>query len=102
MLTDWTRWRVAPAGGGLMPCSPSCPLREGFPLTEKMHSDLSIASMQSKSAIRVQVVDKVRVPKRGGDAFQLLCQWEVFEIFHLQTCIPGGLKFEWDVSHFYE
>lgn len=54
------------------------------------------------SAMRVQVIDKIEVPKKGGDIFIFLCRREVYWIFHLQTRIPRGLNFEWDVSHFYE
>lgn len=46
----------------------------------------------NKSTMQVQVIDKIRVPKRGRDAFH----------YYLQTRIPMGLNFERDVSHFYE
>lgn len=55
-----------------------------------------------KASLMVQVTDKIRVPNRAGDAFRSLCRREVYWIFYLQTRIPMGLNFEWDVSHFYE
>lgn len=50
------------------------------------------------SAMKVQVIEKIRTPKRGGD---ILCCREVFWIFLLQTHIPSSLNFDWDVSYFY-
>lgn len=45
------------------------------------------------SAMKVQVIEKVRVPKRGGDAFRILCCREVVWIHRLQTRIPSSLNF---------
>lgn len=53
------------------------------------------------SAMKVQVIEKIRTPERGGDIFRTLCHKAVFWIFLLQTRIPSGLNFEWDVSHYY-
>lgn len=54
------------------------------------------------SSLTIQGIEKIITPVRGGDRFQLLCKREVLWIFSLDTRIPRGLNFEWDVSHFYE
>lgn len=54
-----------------------------------------------EAALQVQAIYRIKVPKVGWeDAFRLFCRREVFWILHLQTRIPQGLNFEWDVSHF--
>lgn len=54
------------------------------------------------SSLVIQGVEKIVTPKRGGDLFRTLCRREVFWIFSLNTRLPLGLKFEWDVSHYYD
>lgn len=54
------------------------------------------------SLVQVQIIDNVKTPQRGGDTFHLLCKRDVFWNFKLQTRIPNGLNFEWDVTHYYE
>lgn len=54
------------------------------------------------SSLFIQGIEKIATPKRGGDRFRLLCKREVYWIFILNTRIPLGLNFEWDVSHYYE
>lgn len=52
--------------------------------------------------LRVQAIEKVKLPKRGGDAFGFLCKRGVYWVFQLQTHIPMGFNFGWDDTHFYE
>lgn len=54
------------------------------------------------SSLSIQGIEKIMTPVRGGDKFQLLCKREVYWIFSLNTRIPSGLNFEWDVSHYFD
>lgn len=54
------------------------------------------------SNLFIQGIERIVTPVRGGDMFQLLCKREVYWIFSLNTRIPAGLNFEWDVSHYYD
>ena len=57
---------------------------------------------QDTSSLVIQGMENVKTPIRGGNKFRALCKREVFWIFSLQTRIPSGLNFEWDVSHYYD
>lgn len=44
------------------------------------------------SALQIQGIEKVMVPRRGGDLFRTLCKRKVFWILHVQTRILSGLN----------
>lgn len=55
------------------------------------------------SSLFIQGVEKIATPVGGGGGkFHLLCKREVFWIFSLNTRIPLGMNFEWDVSYYYD
>lgn len=54
------------------------------------------------SAVSIQIIEKIWVPKRGGNVFLILCKREVNWMFWLHTHKPDGLDFEWDVTHYCE
>lgn len=60
------------------------------------------AHQKDVTSLHIQGIEKIVTPTRGGDRFQLLCKRKVYWIFSLNTRIPLGLNFEWDVSYFYE
>ncbi|OCT88862.1 hypothetical protein XELAEV_18017492mg [Xenopus laevis] len=46
----------------------------------------------------IQGIERVRLEVRGGDQLRLLERREVYWIFHLGTCLPLGLNYEFDVT----
>lgn len=64
----------------------------GFMYTKKMC--LASLSKESKRLLHLS--------GGGGGKFHLLCKREVFWIFSLNTRIPLGMNFEWDVSYYYD
>lgn len=51
--------------------------------------------------LKVKVIEKVRVPNRGGDVIHRLNLREAFWILKLDTRIPNGLNFKHDISYLY-
>lgn len=57
---------------------------------------------KNTSSLVIQGIENVKTPIRGGNRLRLLCKREVFWIFSLNTRIPLGMNFEWDVSHYFD
>lgn len=54
-------------------------------------------------AMKVQVIEKVCVPKRRGGLSSGCCaEGSFFWIHQPQTHIPSGLNLKWDVSHYHD
>lgn len=53
------------------------------------------------SALRYVSMEKVTLPRRGGDFDSLLLRTEAFWIHHLNTLAPHGLNVDLDLKPFY-